>query len=59
MSKRNVSIFTNVSHVFFPFSLIYRILRKECQDEIYFNTMGVFIYGGKQLLPAYEIPYDV
>jgi len=21
--------------------------------------MGVFIYGGKQLLPAYEIPYDV
>jgi len=21
--------------------------------------MGVFIYGGKQLLPAYEISYDV
>jgi hypothetical protein len=32
---------------------------QEIKYEIYFNTMGVLIYGGKQLLSAYEIPYDV
>ena len=68
MGQTDIFIFTNVRHVLYLFHRLFVCFLENipqynsCQEikyEIYFNTMGVFIYGGKQLLSAYEIPYDV
>jgi len=37
--------------MFFPFNLEYRILRKDCQDEICVNNMGVLFYQSKRMPP--------